>query len=111
MGRRGYPPEFRRKVLDLVASGRREPARGGSHSRPERHRLRVLRLAHRGPSARAVRHALVTETIRQVHQASRGTYGYRRVHAGLTMGRGLVVGHDTVELLMARARSQAGHQG
>ncbi len=21
MGRRGYPPEFRRKVLDLVASG------------------------------------------------------------------------------------------
>ncbi len=57
----------------------------------------------RGPSARAVRHALVTETIRQVHQASRGTYGYRRVHAELTMGRGLVVGHGTVELLMARA--------
>lgn len=23
MGRRGYPPEFRRRVLDLVASGRR----------------------------------------------------------------------------------------
>jgi transposase len=23
MGRRGYPPEFRRKVLDLVASGRK----------------------------------------------------------------------------------------
>jgi transposase-like protein len=23
MGRRGYPPEFRRKVLDLIASGRR----------------------------------------------------------------------------------------
>ncbi len=22
MGRRGYPPEFRRKVLDLIASGR-----------------------------------------------------------------------------------------
>jgi transposase-like protein len=22
MGRRGYPPEFRRKVLDLVESGR-----------------------------------------------------------------------------------------
>ena len=57
----------------------------------------------RGPSAREVRHALVTETIRQVHLASRGTYGYRRVHAELTMGRGLVVGHGTVELLMARA--------
>ena len=23
MGRRGYPPEFRRRVLDLVASGRK----------------------------------------------------------------------------------------
>ncbi|MGR7026728.1 transposase [Geodermatophilus sp. URMC 62] len=23
MGRRGYPPDFRRKVLDLVASGRK----------------------------------------------------------------------------------------
>src|SRR3954452_71814 len=57
----------------------------------------------RGPSARAVRHALVTETIRQVHLASRGTYGYRRVHAELTLGRGLIVGHGTVELLMARA--------
>ena len=39
-----------------------------------------------GPSARAVRHALVTETIRQVHQASRGTHGYRRLHAELTGG-------------------------
>jgi putative transposase len=57
----------------------------------------------RGPSARAVRHALVTETIRQVHLVSRGTYGYRRVHAELTLGRGLIVGHGTVELLMARA--------
>jgi putative transposase len=60
----------------------------------------------RGPSARAVRHALVTETIRQVHLASRGTYGYRRVHAELTLGRGILVGHGTVELLMARAGLQ-----
>jgi putative transposase len=57
----------------------------------------------RGPSARTVRHALVTETIRQVHRASRGTYGYRRVHAELTLGLGIIVGHGTVELLMARA--------
>lgn len=57
----------------------------------------------RGPSARNVRHALLTETIRQVHVASRGTYGYRRVHAELRLGRGLVVAHGTVELLMARA--------
>ena len=40
----------------------------------------------RGPSARAVRHASETEAIRQVHQASRETYGYRRVHAQRTMG-------------------------
>lgn len=57
----------------------------------------------RGPSARNVRHALLTETIRQVHVASRGTYGYRRVHAELQLGHGLVVAHGTVELLMARA--------
>jgi putative transposase len=57
----------------------------------------------RGPSVRAVRHALLTDVIREVHQASRGTYGYRRVHAELTLGRGLLVAHGTVELLMARA--------
>jgi putative transposase len=57
----------------------------------------------RGPSARQVRLALLTDLIREVHQASRGTYGYRRVHAELTLGRGLVIPHGTVELLMARA--------
>ncbi len=44
------------------------------------------------------------ETIRRVHLASRGTDGDRHVHAELTPGRGLVVGHGTVALLMARAR-------
>ncbi len=34
---------------------------------------------------------------------SRGTYGARRVHAELTLGHGLVVGHGTVALLMRRA--------
>ena len=38
----------------------------------------------RAPSARAVRHAWLTDLIRQVHSASRGTYGVRRVHADLT---------------------------
>jgi putative transposase len=38
-----------------------------------------------------------------VHTASRGTYGARRVHAELTLGLGLAVGHNQVELLMARA--------
>jgi len=57
----------------------------------------------RPPSARAVRHAWLTEQIRAVHSASRGTYGVRRVHAGRTLGLGLQVGHNQVELLMARA--------
>ena len=57
----------------------------------------------RAPSARAVRHAWLTEQIRAVHTASRGTYGARRVHAELTLGLGLQVGHNQVEMLMARA--------
>jgi putative transposase len=54
----------------------------------------------RPPSARAVRHAWLTDRIRAVHAASRGTYGARRVHAGLVLGQGIVVGHQAVEQLM-----------
>jgi putative transposase len=57
----------------------------------------------RVPSARAVRHAWLTDMIRQVHTASNGVYGGRRVHAELTLGRGILVGHGAVELLMRRA--------
>jgi putative transposase len=57
----------------------------------------------RPPSARDLRHAYLTEIIRGVHLDSRGTYGARRVHAELTMGHGLVVGHCAVEMLMRRA--------
>jgi transposase InsO family protein len=57
----------------------------------------------RAPSTRSIRHALLTDAIREVHVASRGTYGFRRVHAELTLGRGLVIAHGTVELLMQRA--------
>ena len=39
----------------------------------------------RAPSKRAIRHAWITEQIRAVHAASRGTYGARRVHAELTL--------------------------
>ena len=35
--------------------------------------------------------------------ASRGTYRARRVHAELTLGLGLEVDHNQIELLMARA--------
>ena len=37
----------------------------------------------RAPSARAIRHNLLTEVIRKVHTDSRCVYGYRRVHAEL----------------------------
>lgn len=56
----------------------------------------------RPPSARAVRHAMLAEIIREVHDASRQTYGARRVHAELVLGRGLSVARCTVELLMQR---------
>ncbi|MFC6561715.1 IS3 family transposase [Actinoplanes utahensis] len=42
---------------------------------------------NRPPSARSLRHAWLTERIRAVHEASRGTYGALRVHAELRLGR------------------------
>jgi putative transposase len=57
----------------------------------------------RPPCMRSLRHVSLTELIRQVHIASRGTYGSRRVTAELVLGRGISVGHGQVELLMARA--------
>ena len=186
MGRRGYPPEFRRKVLDLVEAGRPiaevakalgisdrsistwrrqdridcglEPgltsgekaelaaakrriaeletelqamrramelvrevvpppkAVPGDHGVAAEHipvevACRVLDVSTSGyyafrsrpPSARAIRHAWLTDLIVQVHQASRGTYGALRVHAELRLGHGIVVGHNAVALLMRRA--------
>jgi hypothetical protein len=47
----------------------------------------------RPTSARALRHAHLTETIRAVHAASRGTYGSRRITAELVLGRGVSAGH------------------
>ena len=57
----------------------------------------------RAPSARAIRHVWLTDVIREVHIASRGTYGIRRVHADLILGQGIAVGHLAVEMLMRRA--------
>jgi len=54
-------------------------------------------------SPRALRHAMLTEVIAQVHAASKSTYGIRRVHAELTLGRGLDVGRHAVALLMCCA--------
>lgn len=42
----------------------------------------------------------LVEVIRDIHAASRGTYGSPRVHAELRLGRGLRVGRARVERLM-----------
>lgn len=58
----------------------------------------------RAPSERTIRHAWLLDQIIEIHAASRGTYGARRVHAELTLGRGVRVGHNAVEMLMSRAQ-------
>jgi putative transposase len=57
----------------------------------------------RPPSVRAVRHAWLSEQIEAVHTVSKGVYGARRIHAELTLGLGIQVGHNAVEMLMRRA--------
>jgi len=57
----------------------------------------------RAPSERAIRHAWLLDQIVQVHAESRGTYGSRRVHAELTLGRKINVGVGAIEMLMSRA--------
>lgn len=46
---------------------------------------------------------MLTDLITEIHTESNGTYGIQRVHAELTLGRGVAVGHNQVELLMRRA--------
>jgi len=82
-----------------------------AQGRPVQLACRVLAVSESGyyaqhdrpPSARAIRHAFLTEIIRRVHQDSRGTYGARRVQAELVLGHGVPVGHSAVELLMRGA--------
>ena len=50
-----------------------------------------------------LRRQWLTGLIREVHVTSRGTYGYRRVHAELTMAMGVTVSDKTVFKLMHQA--------
>ena len=84
MAAEGLPVQLACRVLAVSESGFY-----AAHDRP--------------PSARAIRHAFLTEIIRQVHLDSHGTYGARRIHAELTLGRGLSAGRCAIELLMHRA--------
>lgn len=61
----------------------------------------------RPPSARAIRHAWLTDLITEVHAASRGAYGAPRVHAELRLGRGVRVARKSVAMLMRAAGLRA----
>ena len=62
------------------------------------------------PSQRAIRHAWLTDAIRQIPVASRGVYRSRPILTELTLGRGMTVGGytriaaDDMEILTARNR-------
>ena len=60
----------------------------------------------RPPSVKAIRHAWLTELIVKIHADSKAAYGARRVHAELTLGHGVTVGHEAVAMLMRRAGLQ-----
>ena len=61
-----------------------------------KHRTRPL-------SATQMRRQWLTGLIREVHTASRGTYGYRRVHAELTLAMNVTVSDHLVWLLMQKS--------
>src|SRR3954470_4058490 len=60
----------------------------------------------REPSPRELADAELSETIAAVHTGSYGTYGARRVHAELRLGRDIRVGRKRVERLMRCSRLQ-----
>lgn len=57
-------------------------------------------------SARTIRHVWLSELITKIHTDSKAAYGARRVHAELTLGHGITVGHEAVAMLMRRAGLQ-----
>ena len=57
-------------------------------------------------SPRAEENELLLKHIERIHAESRGTYGWPRVHAELTLGLGLVVNHKRVARLMREAGIQ-----
>jgi putative transposase len=57
----------------------------------------------RAPSDRALTDAWLTEKIREIHRASRGTYGAPRIHAELRLEHEVRVGRKRVARLMRAA--------
>lgn len=54
------------------------------------------------PSIRELRHEQLGGLIADIHDASRGTYGYRRVAAELRFGHEIIANHKAVAALMRR---------
>lgn len=61
------------------------------------------RYKRRPTSVTQLRRQWLTGLIREVHVASRGTYGYRRIHAELTMAMDVTVSARLVSVLMTAA--------
>jgi transposase InsO family protein len=57
----------------------------------------------RAPSDRALSDAWLTDKIREIHAASDGTYGARRIHAELRLEHDIRVGRKRLERLMRAA--------
>jgi transposase InsO family protein len=68
--------------------------------------VRLLRLAEPAALGPGDPACLADRCHPPVHTDSRQTYGSRRIHAELTLGRGISVGFHAVELLMRRAGLQ-----
>ena len=63
----------------------------------------------RSPSVRDCADAKLIDTIRDLHALARGTYGVRRIHAELTLGLRIRIGHGRVERLMRLVGLQGVH--
>jgi transposase InsO family protein len=80
----GLPPKMCCRVLGVSSPG-------------------YYRYRNRPLSRTQMRRQWLTGLIREVHVASRGTYGSRRVHAELTLGMGVQVSERLVAILMSLA--------
>ncbi|WP_270410119.1 IS3 family transposase [Brachybacterium paraconglomeratum] len=61
------------------------------------------RYRKRPTSSTELRRRWLTGLIREIHVASRGTYGYRRIHAELTIGMNIPCSSRLISVLMTRA--------
>ncbi len=79
---------------------RRRASRPDLLPRPGREQARLLPLPQQSHVADPAAPARLTGLIREVHIASRGTYGYRRVHAELNVAMDVTVSSRLVFTLM-----------